>query len=880
MGDSKKTPEELLREIRTLRRRISELERARGRTDAPGGAPALKSQGAPGRGAEFQGLLDASHAVLRHRKFEDAAREIFDSCKALTGAKAGYVALLSEDRSRNEVLFLDAGGLPCTVDPMLPMPLRGLRQEAYRTGSVVFDNDFPRSRWAGFMPEGHVRLDNVMFVPLKVAGVARGIMGLANKPGGFGEDDARVAGAFGEMAALALMNSLNAERLNQSNERFHAVAQSTNDAIISTDRRGEIVFWNRGAEKTFGYGEAEVLGKPVTMIIPEPFRGAHAKAFAGALAAGPERPGGSTLEALALRKNGEEFPVELSLARWRTEEGVFFTAIIRDISERKHSEAVLQKAHDELEHQVNLRTAALLEAADELESEIIERRRTEKALTNILESLEEGLMVVDSEYRILSANRAYCGLLGKSIKEVMGRRCFELLMGRDRPCFEDGEECIVQRTFLTGEPASLTRTNYYSGRKGPVFLETKSYPMKDEAGDIVSVIQIINDITEKRRLEEELRHSQKMKAVGQLAGGIAHDFNNRLAAIINYCYILKLKMKPGDPLRTYVEQILRSSEMAASLTQGLLSFSRKQVLNPRPVRLNDIVSGAEKLIAQVTGEEIELRMQLHDGDLIVMADSGQLEHVLLNLATNARDAIDGPGRITIRTGRADLGYEFFGHRADGSPGPYALLSFNDSGSGMDSETLQKVFEPFFTTKDIGEGTGLGLSMVYGIIKQHGGFIKAQSEPGAGTTFNIYLPILESQGVQPEAPSKASPVGGTETVLIAEDEEDVRRPLKQMLESFGYEVVEAVDGEDAVEKFTSLGNGIGLLILDIMLPRLSGSDAFRRIRELNPDVKAIFTSGYAADYIQKKGLMESGAAFLSKPVSPDVLLGAIREVLDR
>jgi len=300
--------------------------------------------------AEISALLEGSRAVLRHREFQDAARAIFDSCKNLIGASAGYIALLSRDGKENEVLFLDSGGLSCTVDESLPMPIRGLRAEAYRTGEVVYDNDFSQSKWMKYMPEGHVDLENVLFAPLIIDGKTVGLMGLATKPGGFTEDDTRLASMFGEFAAIALRNSQILESLESSERRFRSVVETASDAIISIDSRGNIVFWNRAAENIFGYSSDEAIGKSVTFIMPERFRKDHRMGMNRMTSTRKSKIIGKTVEVVGLNKDGSEFPIELSLATWEAEEEMFFTAIIRDITQRKAEEA-RRLADQELERQ-------------------------------------------------------------------------------------------------------------------------------------------------------------------------------------------------------------------------------------------------------------------------------------------------------------------------------------------------------------------------------------------------------------------------------------------------------------------------------------------------------------------------------------------------
>ncbi|MBI5453405.1 MAG: GAF domain-containing protein, partial [Deltaproteobacteria bacterium] len=389
---------------------------------------------------------------------------------------------------------------------------------------------------------------------------------------------------------------------------------------------------------------------------------------------------------------------------------------------------------------------------------------------------------------------------------------------------------------------------------------------------------IVEDITERKKLEEQFRQAQKMEAVGQLAGGIAHDFNNILTALIGYGNLLIMKKGNDDLVRGYADHMLTLSEKAASLTQGLLAFSRKQVMNPQPTDMNELVGRIEKILKRLIGEDIELVVSLTAEPLVVRADPPQIEHVLMNLATNARDAMPGGGRITIAMDSAELGREFVDSHGAGAPGGYAVIAFSDTGAGMSEDVVKRIFEPFFTTKEVGKGTGLGLSMVYGIVKQHNGLIDISSKPGAGTTFRLYFPLAD-EAFQRVEPQKFLVRGGTETVLLAEDEEDVRNITKTMLQEFGYRVITAVDGEDAIARFMENKDSIALLILDIVMPKKAGNEVFEMIRSVRPDIKVIFTSGYSSDIVRSKGL--AGARdFISKPVSPSEFLKRVREVIER
>jgi PAS domain S-box-containing protein len=517
--------------------------------------------------------------------------------------------------------------------------------------------------------------------------------------------------------------------------------------------------------------------------------------------------------------------------------------------------------------------------------DVTERKRAEEGLKkseafvkNILETVDEGFIVIDHDYRIISANKAYLDQVKLPRDEVMGRQCYNISHRLNKPCYEAGEDCAVRRTFEKGGPDIAVHT--HKDEKGaPVFVEIKSYPIKDEAGNVISVIEIVNNVTEKKKLEEQLRHAQKMEAVGQLAGGIAHDFNNILTAIVGYGSLIKMRMSEDDPMRHHLQQMLDSSERAANLTRGLLAFSRKQVISPKPVDLNRIIENVEKLLRRLIGEDIELKVDLAPGNLIVMADSGHIEQILMNLATNARDAMPERGRFSISTEPVELSQNFVKVHGYGKEGPYALISVTDTGSGMDVRTRERIFEPFFTTKEPGRGTGLGLSIVYGIVKQHNGYVTCYSEPGKGTAFKIYLPVIKQESAKKETASRLPVMGGTETILIAEDDGAVRELLKKILEQFGYAVIEARDGEEALRRFKENRDRVQLLIFDVIMPKKNGKEVYDEIRKIRPGVKIIFTSGYTADILHKKGILEEDLNFVSKPVEPTELLRNVRNALD-
>ncbi len=516
------------------------------------------------------------------------------------------------------------------------------------------------------------------------------------------------------------------------------------------------------------------------------------------------------------------------------------------------------------------------EALRESEADL---KRAHDFTKSILHTIDEAFVVIDREYTILSANQAYLNQVGMPLESIIGAKCHTTSHHLSSPCYEMGEDCSVRHTFMTGQPHTAIHT-HLDKEENNVYVETKSYPLKDILGNTFSAIEIIIDITEKRKLEEQLRQSQKLEAIGQLAGGIAHDFNNMLTAIIGYGSILNNNLEKDSPLKPLVDRMLSSAEKSADLTGQLLAFSRKQVISPRQVDLNGLIRGMDKLLQRVIGEDIELQLTLSDKDLFVMVDPGQVEQVLMNLITNARDSMPNGGLLSISTEKVRLDDEYGKTHDIVKMGKYAVVSITDTGGGMDEKTRLRIFEPFFTTKELGKGTGLGLSLVYGIVKQHNGNVIVYSEPGKGTTFKIYLPLVTLPVSQETISEVIIPKGGTETILVSEDNEDVRLITKKVLEEFGYRVIEAVDGEDAINKFDGHKDSIQLAILDVIMPKKSGKEAGDEIKKIKPDTRILFISGYTADIIHKKGILEEKTDFLSKPVPPRDLLAKVREILDR
>ncbi|RQW82011.1 MAG: PAS domain-containing hybrid sensor histidine kinase/response regulator, partial [Geobacter sp.] len=397
-------------------------------------------------------------------------------------------------------------------------------------------------------------------------------------------------------------------------------------------------------------------------------------------------------------------------------------------------------------------------------------------------------------------------------------------------------------------------------------------------GTPLRMVGTYTDITDRKRLEDQLRQAQKMEAVGELAGGIAHDFNNILTAIIGRIYLLQNKLAGNGELLAHADQIAYAADRAANLTQSLLAFSREQIMNPRRIYLNETVKKSAKLFSKLIRENIEISIILPEPDPVILADEVQIEQVLINLVANARDAIPLDGRIHIATETTYFDEKFVSSHGYGRVGEYAVISVSATGTGMDQKTKARIFEPFFTTKEMGKGTGLGLAIVYGTIKQHNGHINVYSEIGVGTTIRIYLPRIEEDADSEAKEEMTPPPAGKGLILLAEDEDAVRSLTKTILLESGYTVIEAENGLQAVEKFQQNRDDINLVLLDVIMPRMNGKEACDEILRSKPETKILFMSGYTGDILGQQELLSTGHGLIQKPLKPRDMLAIIRGML--
>ncbi len=497
----------------------------------------------------------------------------------------------------------------------------------------------------------------------------------------------------------------------------------------------------------------------------------------------------------------------------------------------------------------------------------------ERLLGNAVQSSGEMIAIADLEGRFSFVNRAFVQAYGHTEEELLGQELD--LVGSDGNATELVASIALEARRGAWHGEVLTRRK--DGSEFPVSLRTS--PIRDDAGNVIGVVGIAHDITERRALEARLRQAQKMEAVGRLAGGVAHDFNNLLGVIQGYGQLLAGQLDRAHPGRHKLDQMLKASERAANLTRQLLAFSRRQVLEPRVLRLNAVLADSETLLRRLVGEDVEIEVREARDLGRVRADAGQIDQVLMNLAANARDAMPQGGRLVIETANVEWGERESPRAFPAPPGRYVRLSVRDSGVGIDAETLLHIFEPFFTTKERGKGTGLGLATVYGIVKQSGGYIGVESEPGKGTTFDVYLPRVdeEAEPAKPALPP-AAPSGGN-TILVVEDEDALREVAREVLESSGYRVLTAASGMEALTVAAAHPEPVRLLLTDVVMPGMSGQELAERLRPERPEMSVLFMSGYADDVVAQRGILARGTRLLAKPFSVASLAQSVHEALE-
>lgn len=628
------------------------------------------------------------------------------------------------------------------------------------------------------------------------------------------------------------------EALRTSETRLRLLVEGVSDyAIFMLDPEGNVLTWHKGAEQVYGYEEAGIVGRHYSVLFP-----------LQAIASGKPRQelvtavtaGTSEVEGWRVRKNGMQFWVTGTVTAVHDSEGkvIAFAKVTRDITVK---------------------------------------RRNDELLHSVLDHTLDGIITIDDHGTISTINHAGEQIFGHRGIDLVGENVRRLMPEPDR----GRHDTYISNYVHTGHAKIIgigreVRGLRKDGTTFPMDLAITEFRLDDHR----YFVGIVRDISEQKKLEAQLFQSQKMEAFGQLAGGVAHDFNNLLTLINGYSQILQRMVPATDTKQKMLGQIFRAGQRAASLTQQLLAFSRQQVLEPKVLDINSIVLDAEILLRRLIGEDIELATVLYPHVSAVKADPGQIEQVIMNLAVNARDAMPLGGKLTIETSEVDISDAVAGHASVPEPGRYVTIAISDTGTGMPPEVRSRVFEPFFTTKGVGKGTGLGLAVAHGIVKQSGGTIDIYSEVGVGTTFKIRLPALGGVTANTTEHGPVQSTDGTETILLVEDDENVREFVAVALQSFGYSVLTASDGRAAIQVYANRKTDIDLVVTDVVMPEMSGRVLAETLTATNPRQKILFLSGYTDDAVVRHGILQAHVAFLQKPFTPDALARKVREVIDQ
>ena len=630
------------------------------------------------------------------------------------------------------------------------------------------------------------------------------------------------------------------------------------DAIVAVDHNGTIVQVNSQTQELFGYGRDELMGQKIEMLVPDRYRRQHQHHRQNFAEVPKTRRMGADLDLHGRRRNGSEFPVEISLSPVSTEKGTFVFSAIRDISDRKRIAEELRRANEELHRKT----------AEQL-------GEYRARLASIIDSSEDAILSKDLNGIITSWNRGAEHIYGYASEEAIGKH-IALLTPNDRT--DEIPEILgkIARGETVDHHESVRVTK--DGRQLNVSISVS--PLRDATDKIVGASVIARDITAQKRSEGQLRQAQKMEAIGRLAGGVAHDFNNILG-IINACAeFLRDRIDPAAEPSLYVENIKKASDRGRALTKQLLAFSRTSAIQPRVLDLNERLRDISKLLRPLLGDDVEILIVPKSPMAVVEADPGQLDQIVVNLAVNARDAMPHGGKFILETGSVKLDEEFADQHQAMASGKYILLMVSDTGTGMDETTMSRIFEPFFTTKETGKGTGLGLATVYGIVKQSAGHILVYSEPGHGTTFKIYLPSAEHKiGIGSDAEVETvSPKRRAAIILLVEDDEIMRSLTRQLLQEHGYTVVEADDGKSALEWAESHPDPFDLLLTDVVMRRMSGPELVERLHASRPNLKVVYMSGYTGELIAEREMVKRGITLLEKPFTRTALLNTIHASL--
>ena len=565
--------------------------------------------------------------------------------------------------------------------------------------------------------------------------------------------------------------------------------------------------------------------------------------------------------------------------------------VIRDITDRRLAEDALRAAHGHLEHKVKERTEELERVNEKLRREIINKERAEKTIREneekyrlLAENATDVIWTMDLGLNITYVSPSVYDLRGFTPEEAVKHKLPELMSPESVSRLMDRVAEDLKRIRETGQKSpepEVLEIELYRKDGSTVITETTASFVLDDDGRPYAILGVTRDISERKGLEDQLVQAQKMEAIGRLAGGVAHDFNNQLMVIMNVNSMVgKIIPEDNERAKKMLDISVKASEKARALTAQLLAFSRKQVVEPAVLDLNQVLEDIKKLLGRMIGEDVKVTYKLSPDLGYVLIDPVQIEQVIMNLSVNARDAMPEGGSLVFETGNVRLDPNGLDPRLEIKPGNYVMLAVSDNGEGMDKATLEHIFEPFYTTKKKGEGTGLGLAMVYGIVKQAGGAVHVYSEPGRGTTFKIYLERVDEDAKKQEKKETEKAQGGHECILLVEDEELVRDSTTAFLADYGYNVIKAESGEEAVEIFNEKCSSIKIVITDVIMTGMNGAELADKIKRLDPDSRILFMSGYTDNIIARHGVLEKGVDFIQKPFTTEEMLKKVRKILDR
>ena len=626
------------------------------------------------------------------------------------------------------------------------------------------------------------------------------------------------------------------EALRESEARLRAIVESAADAIITADSTGEIMFWNRGAEIIYGYAAEEIIGKNLSLLVPQQVRQRESEQLDAVF---HKKGFKESSESVSVRKDGSEFPVEVTRALWSAAGSTFATAIVRDITGRKKTE------------------------------------RDRLLLSSALEQAEENIMILDAQGTIVYVNPAVMRQMKLPAEEILGAKAFQPIDSLYDPQFFAD---IYAQLLKGGAWKGLL--NYKIGDGKTAFIQQALSPVLDAGGRVINILSISRDVTHEQTLEEQLRQAQKMEAIGTLAGGIAHDFNNILAAILGYTELAMLVLPKEGIAAERLRHVISSCDRARSLVKQILAFSRRSQQAPCPIKINTIIKEALKLLLASLPSTIEIQQDIRAADAVVMADPTQLYQLIMNLCSNAAQAMEDSGGILT------IGLHDYLHDTndivgcyDLAPGAYVRLTVRDTGPGIAPEIKERIFEPFFTTKAVNKGTGMGLAVAHGIVKSCGGCMYADNEPDTGAAFHVLLPRIDEKLMAPPVQQSVEIPHGAETILYVDDEEPVMRIGHGMLESLGYAVVSTDSSQKALEMFRAQPGRFACVITDMTMPYIRGDELARKLLELRPGLRIILCTGFSEKISEEQALQLGIQVFLLKPFTLQELGLAVRKALN-